>query len=47
MRALFDPVITEITRLVEQQVKAAKDTQNAKINVCISSTLLKSPKKCC
>ncbi|KAM0129318.1 hypothetical protein ACHAP3_007821 [Botrytis cinerea] len=32
MRALFDPVITEITRLVEQQVKAAKDTQNAKIN---------------
>ncbi|TGO11634.1 hypothetical protein BTUL_0105g00240 [Botrytis tulipae] len=32
MRALFDPVITEITRLVKQQVKTAKDTQNAKIN---------------
>ncbi|KAF7932504.1 uncharacterized protein EAE98_003803 [Botrytis deweyae] len=32
MQALFDPVITEITRLVKQQVNAAKDTQDAKIN---------------
>ncbi|KAF7905182.1 uncharacterized protein EAF01_005703 [Botrytis porri] len=32
MQALFDPVITEITSLVNQQVNAARDTQNAKIN---------------
>ncbi|ESZ92367.1 hypothetical protein SBOR_7251 [Sclerotinia borealis F-4128] len=33
MLALFDPVVREITNLVKQQVKAAKDSQNAKINV--------------
>lgn len=32
MQALFDPVVAEITNLIKQQVKAAKDTQNAKIN---------------
>ncbi|QSZ31534.1 hypothetical protein DSL72_001101 [Monilinia vaccinii-corymbosi] len=32
MENLFNPVIDEITRLVKQQVDAARDTQKAKIN---------------
>ncbi|KAF7946500.1 hypothetical protein EAE96_009497 [Botrytis aclada] len=32
MQALFDPVVAEITTLIAQQVKAAKDIQNSKIN---------------
>lgn len=33
MQALFDPVISEITSLVSQQVKEAKSKKNAKIDV--------------
>ncbi|KAB8303126.1 hypothetical protein EYC80_004577 [Monilinia laxa] len=39
MLSLFDPVINEIISLVEQQVKAAKDTQNAKIDASFLPTI--------
>jgi hypothetical protein len=33
MQSLFDPVISEITTLVGQQVKEAKEKKNAMIDV--------------
>jgi hypothetical protein len=33
MQSLFDPVISEITNLVAQQVKEAKERKNAVIDV--------------
>lgn len=37
MEDLFDPVIAEITSLVGKQVKAAKTSKDAEINVCLDS----------
>jgi tRNA A37 threonylcarbamoyltransferase TsaD len=36
MRAIFDPVVKEIIRLVEQQVKDSKAKKNAVINASVS-----------
>jgi hypothetical protein len=35
MKGLFDPVITEITSLIERQVNTVKDEKNALIDVYI------------
>jgi len=41
MQALFDPVISEITSLVSQQVKEAKSKKNANIDVLSNSLISK------
>jgi hypothetical protein len=40
MQTLFDPVITEITSLVSQQVKQAKAKKNALIDVLTAPFVL-------